>query len=245
MQSFSYNISKYIERNDIMPCPDTKECLTGALPYIVREGDTLYKIALAYSTTVDAILAANVNLNPYNLNIGQIICIPLPGEDYPSCRTTNYYIAQRGDTFFSISRKFGIDVDELINANMGVMPENIFTGIILCIPVAPSPVCLSVNRSGTLLTVTYKATGSSQSFRSRLSSQSLLLPGQLVLTKKRLESGDVAGAKEILFSPFELGIRGEAKMQNPSGLFIETDNESMLTVFNACPVGTILEVENS
>lgn len=225
-----------------MPCPSTKECPNGSLPYIVREGDTLYKIALAYTTTVEAILAANVNLNPYNLNIGQIICIPLPGEEYPSCRTTNYYIAQEGDTFYSIGQKFGVDVDEIMNANMGVAPENIFTGIILCIPLAPSPVCLTISRDGNTLTLTDAKTGSSENYPSRLSSNAVLLPGRLVLTKKRLESGDIEGAKEILFSPFELGIRGRAKMQDASGLFIETDDNSMLKIFNSCPVGTILEV---
>lgn len=227
-----------------MSCPDTKECPQNSLPYIVREGDTLYKIALSYTTTVEKIMAANVNLNPYNLNIGQIICIPLPGEDYPACRTTNYYIAQEGDTFFSIAQKFGVDVDELINSNMGVMPENIYTGIILCIPVAPSPVCLSLSRNGSVITLTDKRKNTKRTYNSRLSSNAVLVPGRIVLTKKRLEAGAVEGAKELLFSPYEFGIRGMAKMQNSSGLFVETDDVSMLEIFNACPVGTLLEVES-
>lgn len=64
------------------------------------------------------------------------------------------------------------------------------------------------------------------------------------MTKKRLEEGSLEGAKEILFSPFEFGIRGEKAMQDSTGLFLETDNKSMLEIFNACPVGTILEVDN-
>lgn len=225
-----------------MPCPKSKECPVAALPYIVREGDTLYKIALSYSTTVEKILAANVNLNPYNLNIGQTICVPLPDEQYPSCRTTNYYIAQEGDTFFSIAQKFGINTQEIINANMGILPENIYTGIILCIPVAPSPVCMSVTRDGTVITITNKKTGAEKKYPCRLSSPSALMPGRIVLTKKRLESGDTEGAKELLFSPFEFGIRGERSMNDSTGLFLITDNRSMLEIFNTCPVGTILEV---
>ncbi len=227
-----------------MPCPKTKECPSRSLPYIVREGDTLTKIALAYTTSVDSILKANVNLNPYNLNIGQTLCIPLPGEEYPACRTTNYYIAQEDDTFFSIGEQFGVNTEEIINANMGVEPENIYTGIILCIPVAPSPVCLSLSPDGSKLTLTNKISGSEKSYKSRLNTNSDLVPGRLVLTKKRLESGDVEGAKEVLFSPFEFGIRGEAIMRDSTGLFVETDNKSMLEIFNACPVGTILEVTN-
>ncbi len=227
-----------------MPCPKTRECPTGSLPYIVRTGDTLDAIASAYSTTVRAILAANVNLNPYNLNVGQTICIPLPPEQYPSCRTTNYYIAQEGDTFFSIGRKFGVDTEEIIQANLGVLPENIYTGIILCIPIAPSPVCMSISRNGDTITLTHKSDGSSVKYSSKLNTPSVLIPGRIVLTKKRLDSGAIEGAKELLFSPYEFGIRGETQMKDThNGLFIETDNKSMLEIFNASPVGTILEVD--
>lgn len=226
-----------------MPCPKTKECPVGSLPYIVREGDTLHKIAQSYSTTVGAIMAANVNTNPYNLNVGQVLCIPLPREEYPSCRTTNYYIAQEGDTFFTIARKFGVDVEEIMNANMGVPPENIYTGIILCIPVAPSPVCLSLSSTGERITVENKETGEKRDYKSTLQSGNVLIPGRIILTKKRLDSGDVEGAKELLFSPYEFGIRGTSRLKDSTGLFVETDNQSMLEIFNTCPVGTILEVE--
>ncbi|MBQ8003093.1 MAG: LysM peptidoglycan-binding domain-containing protein [Clostridia bacterium] len=227
-----------------MPCPVTRECPSGSLPYIIRAGDTLDNIARVYSTTVIDILKANVNLNPYNLNIGQTICIPLPGEKYPSCNTTNYYIASESDTFFTIGKKFGVNAEEIMNANMGVESKNIYEGIILCIPIAPSPVCLFTNTKGNLLTLTDKRTGNEKTFKTTLNSDTLLIPGRIVLTKKRLEGGDVNAPKELLFSPYEFGIRGESKMNNTKGLFIQTDNASMLELFNTCPVGTILEVRD-
>lgn len=219
-----------------MPCPKL------SLPYIVREGDTLSRIALTYQTTVNDILKANVNLNPYNLNIGQTLCIPLPAEEYPSCQTTNYYIAQEGDTFYSIGKKFGVDASEIISSNLGVLPENIFNGIILCIPVAPSPISLSVSQTGDNLTLKNLKTNKTKTYKTSLSAPSSLLPGRLILTKKRLESGDTSGAKELLFSPYPFGIRGENTMRNSTGLFLETDNESMLEIFNSTPVGSVLEV---
>ncbi|MBQ3110123.1 MAG: LysM peptidoglycan-binding domain-containing protein [Clostridia bacterium] len=228
-----------------MPCPKTKNCPTASLPYIVREGDSLYKIAESYSTTVEKIMMANVNVNPYNLNPGQILCIPLPNEEYPSCRTTNYYIAQEGDTFFTIGQKFGVDTEEIINANMGIEPENIYTGIILCIPVAPSPVCITLSREGTRIEITDKKNGRTKTYESTLTSDGVLIPGRIVLTKKRLEAGGVEGAKELLFSPYEFGIRGKSQMKDSGGLFVVTDDNSMLEIFNACPVGTILEVEET
>lgn len=53
-------------------------CPLGTLPYVIKEGDTFYKLALRYSTTVDAISRANSGVDSKDLRVGQIICIPLP-----------------------------------------------------------------------------------------------------------------------------------------------------------------------
>lgn len=45
--------------------------------YTIKQGDTLYNIAKTYGTTVEAIVKANPNINPNNLQIGQVICIPV------------------------------------------------------------------------------------------------------------------------------------------------------------------------
>jgi LysM repeat protein len=225
----------------IVLCSKNNSCLPSSVPYVVREGDTLYNIALSYGTDVESITNANVNLNPYNLNVGQKICVPLPKEEYPKCRTTNYYIAQEGDTFYSIAKKFNVDVSDLTETNIGIAPENIFDGIILCIPVAPSPVCLNISRDGALITLIDK-NGEEKSFASHLHDNISLVPQSYILTKKRLESGSREGAKELLFSPGDIGIRGESKMQNSSASFIVTDDDSMLTLFNALPVGCQMEV---
>jgi peptidoglycan endopeptidase LytF len=52
-----------------MPCP-------GGRFYTIVAGDTLYSLAKKFNTTVDAIIAANPGINPYNLQVGQVICIP-------------------------------------------------------------------------------------------------------------------------------------------------------------------------
>jgi g-D-glutamyl-meso-diaminopimelate peptidase len=50
--------------------------LRGYDTYTVRSGDTLYRIASRYYTTVNAILTANPGINPNNLAIGQQITVP-------------------------------------------------------------------------------------------------------------------------------------------------------------------------
>lgn len=52
------------------------ECPEGAVRYIVRKGDTFYSIAQKFNISVSDLEAANPNLDPEALLIGQKICIP-------------------------------------------------------------------------------------------------------------------------------------------------------------------------
>lgn len=56
--------------------PPPTTCPAGTFAYTIRSGDTLYNLAIRYNTTVEAIMRVNPGINPNNLQIGQIICIP-------------------------------------------------------------------------------------------------------------------------------------------------------------------------
>lgn len=51
-------------------------CPPGTFAYTIKAGDTFFNLAQRFNTTVEAIERANPNVNPNNLQIGQIICIP-------------------------------------------------------------------------------------------------------------------------------------------------------------------------
>ncbi|MDP2892714.1 MAG: LysM peptidoglycan-binding domain-containing protein [Bacillota bacterium] len=51
-------------------------CPPGTVHHTLRRGDTLYRLANFYNTTVDDIRNANPGIDPYNLFIGQVLCIP-------------------------------------------------------------------------------------------------------------------------------------------------------------------------
>lgn len=80
--------------------------------YVVQRGDTLYSIALKNNTTVDKLRELN-NLNTNTLTIGQILQLPTDNdiEEY------DIYIVKKGDSLWSISRNFNIDVNDLIELN--------------------------------------------------------------------------------------------------------------------------------
>lgn len=56
--------------------PPPGRCPQGTTSYTIRSGDTLYLLANRYNTSVDAIMRVNPGIDPYNLRIGQVICIP-------------------------------------------------------------------------------------------------------------------------------------------------------------------------
>lgn len=50
--------------------------INGYSTYTIKQGDTLYKLANEYSTTVDAIIYANPQIEIENLTVGEEIIIP-------------------------------------------------------------------------------------------------------------------------------------------------------------------------
>lgn len=81
--------------------------------YTVKKGDSLWKIANKYNTTVEKLKSAN-NLKTNTLSVGQKLVITSISV---SPEVSDTYIVQKGDSLWSIANKFNMTVSELKNLN--------------------------------------------------------------------------------------------------------------------------------
>ena len=94
----------------------------GTVNYTVVAGDTLYGIARKYNSTVANILKFNSIPNPNSIYPGQIIVVPLSPPE------AIIYVVQPGDTLYSIAKKYGTYVNNLVTFNCLTPPYIIYPG---------------------------------------------------------------------------------------------------------------------
>ena len=82
------------------------------ITYTVKKGDNLYNIAKAYNTTVSELTKIN-SLKNTSLSIGQVLKIP----NNKTTSTNTTYIVKKGDSLYSIAKKYNTTVDNLKNKN--------------------------------------------------------------------------------------------------------------------------------
>ena len=83
--------------------------------YVVQKGDSLWSIASKNKTTVNELKTLN-NLSSNTLQIGQLLKLPTTSKEEITTNE-NIYIVKKGDSLWSISNKYGTNVDALKKAN--------------------------------------------------------------------------------------------------------------------------------
>jgi len=223
-----------------------RQCPTGSVPYTIKAGDTLAAIARIYGTTVQDIINANPDIDPYYLRVGQQICIPLTMQIYPSCPTTNYYVVRPEDTLESIAAYFNITPQQLLYSNYGIDPTDLYVDQILCIPVAPPPVTVNVNVAERTLTV-YRDGRIYRTYRIALENPASPIPrGTFTVLNKQVDPGVEMGARWIGLSEAGFGSHGTNTPEFidvvSTGNSIVMSNEDVSELFNLVPVGTIVTI---
>ena len=121
IKSLNNLTNNFLYIGQILKVPEYYKAEDTNISYIVKKGDSLWSIANQNGTTVDALKQYN-NLMSDSLSIGQVIEIPsattivTPSED-DIINEENLYVVQSGDTLWSISRRFGVSVQDIKTAN--------------------------------------------------------------------------------------------------------------------------------
>lgn len=101
--------------------------------YIVKKGDSLYSIANKYNTTVDELKRIN-NLTSNILSIGQILKLPSDkANNVENEENTISYTVQKGDSLYSIARKYDTTIDRIKDLN-NLTTNLLSIGQVLLIP---------------------------------------------------------------------------------------------------------------
>lgn len=118
--------------------PSTQAAGTCQQYHTVQAGENLFRISLRYSTNVSTLVSINQLANASVIYAGQTLCVngtaSTPTTPPPATQTT--YTVQRGDTLYSIARRFNITMTALIQANGIVNSNLIYVGQRLQIPSA-------------------------------------------------------------------------------------------------------------
>lgn len=121
--------------------------------HYVEKGETLYAISRRFQIPVKTLLEDNPNLDPLHMRLGERILVrrkQIGSEDEAGSQRqweeyrqslnsvadagTSYHIVHPGETFYSLSRRFGISEEELSRLNGGLKPADLKAGAMIAIP---------------------------------------------------------------------------------------------------------------
>jgi len=103
--------------------------------HTVQAGDNLFRIALKYGLTYQAVAAHNGIANPNFIVVGQEIKIPAAGVgDTPPAGDGDTHVVQLGENLFRIALKYNMAYTRLAAANNLNYPYTIYPGQKLVIP---------------------------------------------------------------------------------------------------------------
>ena len=126
--------------------------------HTVEKGETLYAISRRYEIPIQTIIEDNPTLDPILLRLGERILIrrkQIGSEDEAGTQQqweayrnslnsvaeagTSYHIVHPGETFYSLSRRFGITEEELGRLNGGLKAADLKAGAMIKVPGEASP----------------------------------------------------------------------------------------------------------
>jgi LysM repeat protein len=177
-----------------------------AVLHQVAPGDTMYRIAERYDSTVDMLAALNRLERPDILSVAQLIFIP-----------AFVYEVEPGDTLFRISRRFGLPLGVLMRANRnrpGLSPDVIYPGFRLIVPL-PSSTNIAVFQPlpGTRIVPGMRLSGVARAFEANVLYQIRDDADRVVARERAMTASEGAPA----FGQFDVALQFDQPPSTPTG----------------------------
>ncbi|MGY5356042.1 LysM peptidoglycan-binding domain-containing protein [Wenyingzhuangia sp. IMCC45467] len=115
------------------------EVLKASKNHIVKSKETWYGISKLYHITIDELKAANIEMAKDGLKVGAVIEIPASNNPAAQMQISekpdeNSHVISKGETLYSVSKSYGISVDELLAVNDTVVVDSLVIGTVLQLP---------------------------------------------------------------------------------------------------------------
>lgn len=124
----AFEVDKILEEEVLVEATKPQNTSTSEI-HVVEPQQTLYSIAKSYGLAVDELKAIN-NLNTNNIFVGQELLLKenrVVKNDSSTQNNTKTHFVAKGDTLYSISRKYNIPVEEIKKIN-NLASNNISVG---------------------------------------------------------------------------------------------------------------------
>lgn len=132
---------------------DPGAILRDGVPYVVKPGESLWRIARRRGLDMERLLAFNPGIDEDNVSPGQTIALPpakarlanASSKDSMKRRIADAkaaaaslpggrYKVRQGDTFWAVAERFGVSPARIAKANPGIKPRSLRPGMTLEIP---------------------------------------------------------------------------------------------------------------
>jgi membrane-bound lytic murein transglycosylase D len=110
--------------------------------HVVRQGDTLWSMSSHYGASLNVIEQHNPGISNRYLKIGETVVIPAYTDIAPPSRPVTVvqafngsHVVKNGETLWSLSRKYGVDLQDLADANNMTITQILREGRTLKVPI--------------------------------------------------------------------------------------------------------------
>lgn len=104
------------------------------LTHTVQEGETFYSLSRRFGVSVEQLLWANRMQDPRQLRRGQVVIIPQSSVVPQASEIGPTHRVERGETVYSLARRYGTTVEELLRLNRLARPEDLRAGSSIRLP---------------------------------------------------------------------------------------------------------------